>query len=170
MGTVLISIIQLAVSVLLATIAAYLGIWLFERATVDIDEWKALREGNTAVGITLAGVVIGLAIILQPAVAGALPSTVGRMAPDVEPGLLPILLLVVMLVRAFLGLVLGAGAILFSIWLFLRLTRDIDELAELRQGNQAVGIMLAGGVIAISLLVSPVVAGITDWLLPLIVS
>ncbi len=168
MDIVLISITQFAVSILLAAIAAYLGIWLFERATRDIDEWKGMREGNVAVGLTLAAVVVGLAIILRPAVAGALPAASGRLTPDVGVRLLPVYVLLMMLIRALLGLVLGVAAILFAIWLFLRLTSELDEMAELSQGNVAVATLLAGVIIAIALLVSPVVAGITDWLLPVL--
>lgn len=166
MDIVIITIAQLAMSILLATLAAYLGIWLFERATQDIDEWQAIREGNAAVGLTLTAVVIGLAIILQPAVAGALPSIEGRFAPDLGPRLLPIYILILMLTRAILGLVLGAVSILFAIWLFLRLTKQVDEMAELKRGNMAVAAMLAGVIIAIAILVAPVVTSITDWLLP----
>lgn len=169
MGIVLISVIQFAVSILLAAIAAYLGIWLFQRATRNIDEWQEIQNGNPAVGLTLAAVVVGLAIILQPAVAGELPSISGRFIPDLAPRLLPIYVLLLMFVRALLGLVLGVSAILFAIWLFLRLTREVDEMAELSKGNMAVASMLAGVIIAIALLVAPVVTGITNWLLPLFI-
>ncbi len=165
MSIVLISIVQLALSVILSALATYLGIWLFERATRDVDEWKAIAEDNRAVGLTLAAVVVGLAIILQPAVAGALPTGTGRFTPDVSTALLPLLALVLMLARALLGLILGAAAILFAIWLFFRLTRDLDELAELARGNVAVATMLSGVIIAIALLVSPVVTDITNSLL-----
>ncbi len=168
MVQVFISIVQFVLSVVLAALATYLGLWLFQRSTPDIDEWKALREQNSAVGLTLAAVVIGLAIILQPAVAGGLPASAGRLAPDIGPALLPVMLLLLMLARALLGLVLGIAAILFAMWLFFRLTRELDEAAELAQGNLAVATMLAGVIVAVALLVSPVVAGITDWLLPVL--
>jgi uncharacterized membrane protein YjfL (UPF0719 family) len=167
MGIVLISIIQFAVSVLLAATAAYLGIWLFQRATQQIDEWKEIQNGNPAIGLTLAAVVVGLAIILRPAVASALPAISGRYVPDLTPSSLPIYVLLLILVRAVLGLVLGVAAILFAIWLFLRLTQEVDEMDELSKGNLAVAAMLTGVIIATALLVSPVVTGITDRLLPL---
>jgi uncharacterized membrane protein YjfL (UPF0719 family) len=167
MQLALIGVIQFAVSILLAAIAAYLGIWLFERATRNIDEWQELQKGNRAIGITLAAVVIGLAIVLQPAVAGALPATSGRLFPDIAPRLFPVIVLLLMVTRVLLGLILGSAAILFAMWLFLRLTRDLDEMAELGKGNVAVAATLAGVILATSWLISPVVAGITNWLLPL---
>jgi len=165
MGIILITIAQFAVSIILAALAAYLGLWLFERSTRDIDEWKALREGNVAIGLTLAAVVVGLAIILQPAVSGALPSSGDRLVPDLAPRLLPLVTLALILVRALLGLLLGVTAILFAIWLFFHLTRELDEMQELQKGNTAVATMLAGVIIAIALLVAPVVGGITNGLL-----
>jgi len=167
MDIVLVTVVQFVVSIVLAALAAYLGIWLFERSTKDIDEWQALRDGNAAVGLTLAAVVVGLAIILRPAVSADLPMTSGRLAPDVSTSLLPLLVLALMLTRALLGLVLGAAATLFAVWLFLRLTRDVDELAELAKGNLAVAVMLSGVILAIALLVSPVVTGITNSLFSL---
>lgn len=167
MQLALISIVQFAVSIILAAIAAYLGIWLFERATRNIDEWQELVKGNGAIGITLAAVVLGLAIVLRPAVAGALPASSGRLFPDVSAGLYPVMILLLMLTRALLGLFLGSAAILFGMWLFMRLTQDLDEMAELSKGNVAVAAMLAGVILATAWLISPVVTGITNGLLPL---
>ncbi|MCK4832220.1 MAG: DUF350 domain-containing protein, partial [Anaerolineales bacterium] len=81
------------------------------------------------------------------------------------PSLYVFSVLLLMLVRALLGLVLGVAAILFAIWLFIRLTQELDEMAELRDGNMAVAAVLAGVIIAIAVLVSPAVIGITDGLL-----
>ncbi len=166
METVLISVVQFAVSILLAALAAYLGLWLYERATPEVDEWKAVREGNQAVGITLAAVVVGLAIVLRPAVAGSIPPAGGRFGPDLAQSALPLYVLLLMLVRALLGLALGVAGILFAMWLFLRLTRDLDEMDELKKGNTAVAAMLAGVILAVCVLVSPVVTNIADQLMP----
>lgn len=167
MQLALIGVIQFAVSVILAAIAAYLGIWLFERATKNIDEWQELQQGNRAIGITLAAIVLGLAIVLRPAVTGALPATSGRLFPDVSSGLFPVMILLLMLTRVLLGLIMGSAAILFGMWLFMRLTQDLDEMAELGKGNVAVAAMLAGVILSTAWLISPVVTGITNWLLPL---
>ena len=167
MQLAVIGVIQFSVSIVLAAISAYLGVWLFERATQNIDEWQELQKGNPAVGIALAAVVVGLAIVLRPAVAGALPAASGRLIPDVAPRLVPVIISLLILTRALLGLVLGAAAILFAIWLFLRLTTELDEMAELSRGNVAVATMLAGVILATAWLISPVVSAITNWLLPL---
>lgn len=166
MDVVLVTFTQLAVSIILAALATYLGIWLFERATRDVDEWKEIRQGNLAIGLTLGAVVVGLALMLRPAVAGGLPTISGRFAPDLASTVVPIYILLMILVRVLLALVIGVAAILFALWLFMRLTTELDELSELTKGNTAVAVMLSGVIIAIALLVSPVVGSIADWLVP----
>jgi len=166
-GIIVVTAVQFALAIVLAAVAAYLGVWLYERATRDLDEWVALKKGNTAVGITLAAIVVGLAIILRPAIGAGTVALEGRLAPDVSATLLPVLLLALMLTRLVLGLVLGVAAILFAIWLFDRLTREIDEMAELAAGNQAVAALLAGVILASAILVSPVVTSISNTLLGL---
>ena len=167
MQIALVSVVQIAVSIILTAIALYLGIWLFERSTRQIDEWKALRQGNAAVGLTLASVVVGLAIILRPAIAGDLPATYGRMAPDLAPVIATIVTLLLILARTLFGLFLGVMAILIAVWLFTHLTNEVDEMAELKQGNTAVAIMFSGVILAISLLGSPAVSTVTNGLMAL---
>jgi uncharacterized membrane protein YjfL (UPF0719 family) len=168
-GVIIVIVVQFALSIVLAAIACYLGVWLYERATRGLDEWDALRKGNTAVGVALAAVVIGLAIILRPAIGVGTVALEGRLSPDVSTGLLPALLLGLMLTRTLLGLVLGVAAILFAIWLFTRLTRELDEMAELGAGNLAVAALLSGVILASAILVSPVVTSVSNTLLDLFI-
>jgi uncharacterized membrane protein YjfL (UPF0719 family) len=165
MNVLWINIVRLAVSIVLSALAAYLGIWLFERFTRTIDEWEALRKKNQAVGITLASVVIGLAIILQPAVSGSLPAGSGRLALDLNSGLALVATLALILVRALLGIVIGIIAIHFSVWLFTQLTKNLNEMAELENDNVAVAYMLGGVILAVSWLMSPIVDGVTSNLI-----
>jgi uncharacterized membrane protein YjfL (UPF0719 family) len=166
-GVIVVTVVQFALAIVLAAIAAYLGVWLYERATRGIDEWQALLEGNAAVGVTLGAVVLALAIILRPAISVGTVALEGRLTPDVSATLLPLLLLALMLTRIVLGLALGVAAILFAIWLFTRLTRGLDEMAELAQGNVGVAALLAGVILASALLVAPVVTSISSTLLDL---
>jgi uncharacterized membrane protein YjfL (UPF0719 family) len=166
-GVIIVIVVQFALSIVLAAIACYLGVWLYQRATRGLDEWAAVQKGNTAVGVTLAAVVVGLAIILRPAIGVGTVALEGRLSPDVSTTLLPALLLGLMLTRTVLGLVLGVAAILFSIWVFTALTGELDEMAELGAGNLAVAALLSGVILATAILVSPVVTSISNTLLDL---
>ena len=144
------SLAQLALAVVLGAIATYLAVYLFQRFARDLDQWAALRQGNAAVGVVLAALVLAVAIILRPAL------VVDWTAWDVgnafffEAMLAQALQLVVGLVVAVLILVL-------AFYLFAALTRGIDEVEELKRGNLAVAGLLAGVLIGVGLLVSQAV-------------
>jgi uncharacterized membrane protein YjfL (UPF0719 family) len=149
----------LALTAVVAGLVSYLGVWLFERTTGDIDEWEELRQGNMAVGVVLAAIVLAVGIIVRPALQDPLISAdVGRSRPVYE--------LLVNAVGLLIALILAIAAVTFATWLFMRLTTDLDEWAELAAGNHAVAVLMAGVVLAIALLtataVDRIVAAITD--------
>ena len=156
MGQLLVSVAQIVIAVILAAIASYLGILLFNRATRDLDEWAELRRGNAAMGLVLGSIILGIALILRPAL------TVPTMA-DTGAKLYPVLALFIQVAAILLGLVLALSAIVFAVGLFDRLTGQIDELAELQQGNVAVAAVMVGVILAVSLLMSRAIEQIIAW-------
>ena len=140
--------LQFVVALLVAVIAAYLGIWLFDKATRGIDEWNELRKGNLAVGIILGATILGLGITLRPAL---IPLALNLDAAPIEAVAYRILLHGV---QVLVGLALATVSIGVSVWLFTRLTGSIDEWAEIGRGNTAIALVLAGVIVATSLIVS----------------
>ena len=67
METVFSSGVGLALTVVVAGLITFLGVWLFERSTRDIDEWAELRDGNLAVGIVMGAIVVAVGVIVRPA-------------------------------------------------------------------------------------------------------
>jgi uncharacterized membrane protein YjfL (UPF0719 family) len=150
---------QLVIAIVLGAVATYLSIVLLNRATRGIDEWQALRDGNVAVGIVLGAMVIGVVSVLRPAL--NLPIAgwdVGSIRVWVALG--------VEVVQMLLGLVLAVISILFAVWLFDRLTTQLDEFAELERGNVAVAALLAGVIIGVSLLVGVALEGMFQLITP----
>jgi uncharacterized membrane protein YjfL (UPF0719 family) len=144
------SLAGLALTVVVAGLVTFLGVWLFERATRDIDEWAELRRGNLAIGIVMAAMVVAVGIIVRPALQDPLiAADVGRSRPFYE--------LLVNAVGLLIALILAIAAVGFSVWLFTRLTTDLDEWVELLEGNQAVALLLAGVVLALALLTATAV-------------
>ena len=156
MGQLLVSVAQIIVAVILAAIASYLGILLFNRATRHLDEWAELRRGNAAMGLVLGSIILGIALILRPAL------TVPAMA-DTGTRLYPVIAFLIQVAAILLGLVLALSAIIFAVGLFDRLTGQIDELAELQQGNVAVAAVMVGVILAVSLLMSKAIEQIIGW-------
>ncbi len=147
MEAAFLSVAQFALAVIFSALTAYLGVWLFDRTTPKMDEWKLLKEGNVAVGLVLGAIVLGVAIVLRPAL-------------QVNPALRPdagavwgvVILLGLQVIQLVLGLVFAVIAITLALWLFTRLTGELDEWAELERGNQAVGVVLAAVILSTALI------------------
>ena len=60
--------IGLLISLLVAIAAVGLSAWLFTRLMTHIDEWSEITEGNQAVALLLAGVLISVALLMATAV------------------------------------------------------------------------------------------------------
>jgi uncharacterized membrane protein YjfL (UPF0719 family) len=150
---------QLLIAVVAGAVATYLSVVLFDRATQGVDEWEELRKGNTAIGVVLGAIVIAVVSVLRPAL--KLPIAgwdVGSVRVLVALGVEAVQLLV--------GLVLAVLSILFAVWLFDRLTTQLDEWAELKRGNVAVAALLTGVILAVSLLVGVALDGIFQLVTP----
>ena len=151
--------LQLLLGLIFAAVAIYIGVRVFDRFTKNIDEMEELRSGNVAVGILLAAVVITVAIIVQSGVAGVTSAVLGsggsRSVTDYVVGL------VGGLVQLILGVVLAVVAIYMAVNIFGKITKGIDEEAELRKGNVAVSVVLSGFLIAVGFVIQAGVSAIS---------
>ena len=150
---------QFVISIITAAIVAYLSVWLFDRTTRGLDEWAELRKGNVAVGIVLGALIFGVAIVLRPALAPVSISLDIGPTNDVATRLL------IQGLQILVGLFLAVISIGLSLWLFTRLTGSIDEWAEIGRGNAAIAIMLAGVILATSLIASTALDSILGLIL-----
>jgi len=153
MGTLLLSLAQLLIAIVLSAAATFLSFYLVQWLTRDLDEWEALREGNPAVGLVVGATLVAVALILRPALA------VDTTTWDVGYQIYAKALLAEALQLA-IGLVLAVLALGLAVAIFATLTRGIDEIEELGRGNLAVGGLLVGVVIGVALMVSQAVAQI----------
>jgi len=145
-AAIFLSGVQLVLAVVLSALAAYLGAWVFSRSTPGLDEWAELRKGNPAVGIVMAAVVVGVAIILRPAL------QVVTLQLDTSATLEVLWKLFAQALLVAVGLVLSLVVIAFSLWLFTRLTGDLDEWGEIGKGKVGVAALLTGVILATALL------------------
>jgi uncharacterized membrane protein YjfL (UPF0719 family) len=151
---------QFVISVVVAAAAAYLSIWLFDKMTRNIDEWNELRKGNLAVGIVLGAIIIGVGIILRPALA---PLALNLDATPVDAVAYRILLHGA---QVIVGLILAVVSIGVSLWVFTRLTGTIDEWAEIGRGNVAISAVLAGVIVATALIISTTMEAVLLFITP----
>lgn len=151
-----------AVGVVGITVAARVAKRLAGFPSID----EGLRAGNAAIGIAVAGAILSMGILVQHAVRGTF-------------GALDLLLrssqawFEVAWVFAYavghVAAALGVGILILSVGTraFVRLTPEIDEIAEIRGGNAASALVLAAVLVVMALLAQQGVQTMLDGLLPL---
>jgi len=159
-AAIFLSGVQLLLAVVLSALAAYLGAWVFSRSTPGLDEWGELRKGNPAVGVVMSAVVVGVAIILRPAL------QVVTLQLDTGATLEVILRLFTQALLVAVGLFLSLVIIAFSLWLFTHFTGDLDEWAEIGKGKVGVAALLAGVILATALLSGTALGSVLRLLFP----
>ena len=159
-AAIFLSIVQLLLAVVLSALAAYLGAWVFNRSTPGLDEWAELRKGNAAVGLVMGAVIVGVAIILRPAL------QVVTLSLDAGATLEVVWRLLVQALLVAVGLALSLAIITFALWLFTRFTGELDEWAEIGKGKVGVAIVLVGVILATALLSGTALDGILKLLFP----
>jgi len=156
----LIGIIQLVISIVLAVAALYIGFSVLGKITKGIDEEKEIARGNTAVGILVASVFFAIAIVVQSGVAGvsrglSIAWSVGPLSPQ------GIIAIVLSIVQLLLGIGLAIVAIYLALNILDKLTKGIEEFEELKKGNVAVALEMAGVIITTAIIIQSGVQGIT---------
>ncbi len=149
---------KFAIAILLAALAAYAGVFVFDRTTGEMDEWAELRAGNAAVGITLGAYVLGVAIVIQTALQSP------DVPADLPPGQFPVYALAELAVRFLISLVMGMAGVLVGVFIYDRLTGEIDEFAAIKDGNIAVAVTLAAAILSVALLIAPVSMQVAHWI------
>jgi uncharacterized membrane protein YjfL (UPF0719 family) len=152
-------IIQLVIAIAFSVVALYIGFWVLGKITKGIDEEKELAKGNAAVGILVASVFIAIALVVQSGVSG-LSVALNRalVLGFTTDGILTV---VIAIIQLLLGIVLAVGAIYLALNILDRLTTGVNEFEELRKGNIAVALEMAGVIIAVAVIVQSGVIGIT---------
>ncbi|MEM3060820.1 MAG: DUF350 domain-containing protein [Candidatus Bathyarchaeia archaeon] len=133
--------LRLILGIVFAIAGLYIASWILGKVTKEIDEWEEIGKGNIAVAIYMAGIFISVAVIIGPGIIGLFRTldVVGIAIGFIQL----VLALILAMVMQYIGLsVLG------------KLTKGIEEWAELKKGNIAIGIMMAAIVIAVSAIVA----------------
>lgn len=152
--TAFVGLIQLIIAILLAVVALYIGYSTFSKITKGIDEEQELKKGNVAVGIIIAAILFAIAIVIQSGVAGISVGITNALAGDW-------LSLVAAIIQLILGILLAIATIYLALSVLDRLTKGINEFEELKKGNVAVALMMAGVIIATAIIIQSGVMGIT---------
>jgi uncharacterized membrane protein YjfL (UPF0719 family) len=153
-----VGLIQLVIAILLAVGALYIGFSIFSRITKGMDEEKELARGNPAVGIIIASIFFAIALVVQSGISGISVGIMKALAGDW-------LALLASLLQLILGILLAVVAIYLALHILDRLTKGVDEFEEIKKGNVAVALMMAGVIVSTAIIIQSGVIGITAALL-----
>lgn len=166
MQPIVFGLIEFLVSFLISFVLIFISYRLFLVLTRKLDEERQLKKKNISVGIVLGGTILGEALIVRQAIFPVMSViqiyVLGREKNAAH--FLEVLGLSVgyVLLSGFLALL----GILFSFWLFNKMTPGIDQYEEIRNNNIAVGVFMAVFVVAVCILISSGVEGLTRALIP----
>jgi uncharacterized membrane protein YjfL (UPF0719 family) len=165
----IVGIIQLVIALILAVAALYISFNVLGKITKGIDEEKEIAKGNVAVGILVASVFIAIGVVVQSGVTGisdGLKIAVKELSFIGTNGIMPVIVPILMsIIQLILGIFLAIGAIYLALNILDKLTKGIDEFEELKKGNVAVALEMAGVIITVAIIVQSGVAGITSALI-----
>ena len=156
---------EIVLSLLLGLAVTFLSFRVFARMTRELDEVAELKRNNAAAGILVASVLLSTALIVRQAIYPAVSA--------LQTGLMHGISMAAAVKLAGLTVlyaVLAAGFAVAVVPLagraFMALTRDIDELAEIRQSNVAVAITLGAVIVVLGLFTSHGVQALLAALIP----
>jgi uncharacterized membrane protein YjfL (UPF0719 family) len=159
-----VGLVQLVIAILFAVVALYIGFLVLGWITKGIEEEKELAKGNAAVGILVASVFIAIALVVQSGVSGLSVGINKALGIGILTGD-GIIIVVVAIIQLLLGIVLAIGGIYLALSILDRLTTGIEEFEELKKGNVAVALEMAGVIIAVAVIIQTGVIGITAAIL-----
>ncbi len=146
-------IVQLIVAIILAVVALYIGFSVFGKIT-KMDEQTELAKGNVAVGILIASIFIAIGIVVGSGLTGL---SKGLSSGD-------IVALGAGIIQLILGIVFAIVAIYIALKVIDKLTPKIPLFEELKKGNAAAALAMAGVTITTAIIIQSGVTGITSAL------
>jgi putative membrane protein len=163
---VIFGVLEFFVSIFISFILIFVSYRLFLVLTSSLDEERQLREKNTSVGLLLGSILLGEAIVVKQAIYPVM-AVIQIFILGQEKSFSNFLkMLGFSAGYVFLAGILALACILFSFWLFNKLTPRIDHFKEIKENNIAVALFMAIFIIGISLLISAGVSGLTRALIP----
>lgn len=157
LGLVL-GIVQLIVGLSIAAFCINNGFALVSRMLEGINLWAEIKKKNIAVALLAGGVVISYTNVIG---SGIESMTKGLQTVLTGQGFGPgISALLGGALNLIIAIAVASFAITVTFKVMDKLTGDIDEKEEFRNGNTAIGIVYAGILIGVSSLISAGVSGI----------
>jgi len=143
---VFLGLVRLFIGLILSIGGVYAAVRIIDRLTRGMSELGELKKGNTAIGVLIVGVVLSVALIIEPVVGETMTSMNGGLTSFIAA-------FVVGLLNVAIALVIAIFTIYISIRLVDEITVDINEMEELKKNNIAIALMMASVILGISFVI-----------------
>ena len=159
-------LVQIALSLVIGVLFIYAASRVFRKMIKGINETEELKNNNIAVAILNSAIIIALILVVSNSIESAITifgNTLRNPDAVISTYLQTVLIMLLHIIIA--GLV-AFSAIYIAMYFFMWLTKDLDELAEIKNNNIAVSLLLGIIIISIALLLQPGITTILDSLIP----
>jgi uncharacterized membrane protein YjfL (UPF0719 family) len=164
--SLLISLFEFALLVVMSGLVIYLTYRLFVRANPDFDMEIEIKNGNIAVGILMATILFSASMILEKGLGAVMGMLRLHISAPMQSGLPLWQFLLLVLGHLVMSMVLALFTISLTLRLFGRLGRRISPGKELQKGNIAMGLLLSSVVLVAAFYVGEGVSALSKALVP----
>jgi len=155
---VIIGLLQLVIGLILAIATIYIGFSLFDKILKEIDLQEELKKGNVAIGVLSAAIMITLAEVTSSAVSGITSGLSGKEINVVGT-------IIGGITQLIIGIIFAVIAIYLALYIWNKITKKIEETDELKNNNIAIGVVMAGVLIAVGFVIQGSISGIATAIL-----
>ncbi len=145
--------IEILISLVTGLLVFFISFKVFTMLTRDIDEIEELKKNNIAVGLFVAAFVFGIMLLVRSSIApsvDAMTSAIIKSAGGAAIGKAALRVLIVYVIAAVFAFVI----MWMSLKVFMILTTDIDEMAEIKNNNYSIAIVLTSLIASVALIMS----------------
>ena len=159
-------LVQIALSLIVAVFLIYFTSKIFRKLITGINETEELKKNNISVAILNGSIILALILVVKKSIDSSITIFANTLRnPDASFSTF-LDSAFVMLGHIILGGIIGFTTIYLALQIFIWLTRDLDELKEIKENNIAVGILLGIIIVSMALLLQPGIVTVLDSLIP----
>ena len=159
-------LVQIALSLVIGVLFIYAASRVFRKMIKGINETEELKNNNIAVAILNSAIIIALILVVSSSIESAI-TIFGNTLRNPDAVISTYLqTALIMLLHIIISGIVAFSAIYIAMYFFMWLTKDLDELAEIKNNNIAVSLLLGIIIISIALLLQPGITTILDSLIP----
>jgi uncharacterized membrane protein YjfL (UPF0719 family) len=159
-------LVQVALSLLIGVLFIYAASKVFRKMIKGINENDELKNNNIAVAILNSAIIIALILVVSNSIESAITIFGNTLRNPDAIFSTYVRTALIMLLHIIIAGIVAFSSIYIAMHFFMWLTKDLDELAEIKKNNIAVSLLLGIIIISIALLLQPGITTILDSLIP----